>query len=142
MSETRTVVRKKSAFLLCHLVAAGRGRVFGEWRLAEDLPGHRQGGGQKRHTRGRRHGPLRVGRQKRQSVATSRTTAPSPFGHSPSRGRPRRPAVPEGTYRVTVQFPYPAGSRPILAVILPKPYKVEPKDDNTFTFEVRPSRKQ
>lgn len=57
------------------------------------------------------------------------------------KGKGTASGAPEGNYQVTIQFPYPANGRPIPAVILPGPYKVEPKDENPFTLEV-PSRKR
>jgi hypothetical protein len=62
------------------------------------------------------------------------------------KGKAETSGAPEGEYRVTISFPSPAdrataGRRSVVRPItLPKPYKVEAKDDNNPTFEVERPR--
>jgi hypothetical protein len=57
------------------------------------------------------------------------------------KGNERVHGVPEGEYTVTVQPPIPADQHVIPPIVLPKTYRVEPKD-NEFTLEVTASSKK
>jgi hypothetical protein len=48
--------------------------------------------------------------------------------------------APEGEYRVTIQFPIPADQRALPAIVLPRTYKVEARD-NHFPIEVTMPRR-
>jgi hypothetical protein len=52
------------------------------------------------------------------------------------KGSEKIKGAPEGTYRVTVQPPIPSDHRPVRAISLPDTYRIEPKENNTFAFEV------
>jgi hypothetical protein len=57
------------------------------------------------------------------------------------KGPTRVAGAPEGEYRVSIQPPIQADHRPVPAITLSSPYKVEAKE-NTFEFTVAPPGKK
>jgi hypothetical protein len=62
------------------------------------------------------------------------------FTLSTVKGAEKVTGAPEGEYRVSIQLPIRADQRPVPPIVLPRTYRVEPKE-NVFPIEVDGPRK-